>query len=301
MIKKISKIFKALALAIPLLFISQTLSAFTTGIYINQGTAESPGRLNQLIKQAKSVGIDTFVIDLTRAGPTYARNIKSVKAAGLKYVARIVVFPLGGTPAQVKNRSYWETKYKLVEKAISLGADEIQLDYIRYNTKQRPSSQNAQDVLKVVKFFKDRVKKHNVPLQMDVFGVTSFGPSTRIGQNLKLYPGVVDTICPMLYPSHFEPYKKHAVTPYQTVHKSLQAIKSQFNGKVPFRVQTYIELYNYRYKMSWAQRKEYIEAQIKAAKDAGLGGWYAWSPNNQYNILFETLGATSSVKVKNKR
>lgn len=276
-----------------IVFLSSLLYCITAlaspqGIYINAATANNTKYLNQLIQKSKQVGINTFVIDAKNMGDTYARNVAKVKSSGIKYVARVVVFPLGGTPAQVKNKAYWAKINKSVQRAVALGADEIQLDYIRYNTKQRPSSQNAKDVLEVIKYFKSQI---NVPLQIAVFGETSFGPSTRIGQNIKLYSGVIDRLCPMTYPSHYEPFRQHAKTPYKTVYKSLQGIKRQYKQNVPFKVTTYIELSNYRYKLSHEQRKDYIRAQIKATEDANFEGWYAWSPNNYYDILFETLGA----------
>ncbi len=280
------------------IFFCSTIYAETQGIYIHSGTANNTKLINQFINQSKSVGINTFVVDAKNMGETYAQNIKRIKNAGIQYVARVVVFPLGGTPSQVKSKAYWEKIYTSVDKAIKLGADEIQLDYIRYNTKQSPSNQNAQDVLKVIKFFKSRVSQHQVPLQVAVFGVTSFGPSKRIGQDIKLYDGVIDTLCPMLYPSHYEPFRQHAKTPYKTVYSSLEGIKAQYNQKVPFKVNTYIELSNYRYKLSPSQKIDYINAQIKATKDADVGGWYAWSANNHYSVLFEVLREKQPQKVK---
>ncbi len=286
----IGRSIKPLFLGFALLFVcSFSVMAANKGIYISQATAENPGRISSLIKQSKAVGINTFVVDLTRAGPTYANNIRRIKDSGLKFVARIVIFPNGANRAQMHNKAIWEQRWTLVKKAIDLGADEIQLDYIRYNTKQRPLNQNAQDVLKVIQFFKKRVAKYDVPLQIDVFGETLHYPSKRIGQNLKVFAGHVDTICPMTYPSHYEPFRQHAKTPYRTVNNSLTALKQQFGNKVPFNVITYIELYNYRYKLSRSERINYINAQIKAVKDSGFDGWYAWSPNNQYSILFEAL------------
>ncbi len=278
-----------------LLFISPVF-AIDKGIYINAGTANNSKYLDQLIRQSKAVGINTFIIDAQSMGKTYARNVERVKASGIKYVARVVVFPSGGTPSKVQSTTYWANIYTSVQRAINLGADEIQLDYIRYNTKQKPLSKNAQDVLAVIKYFKNKVKKHGVPLQVAVFGETSFGPSKRIGQDIKLYDGVIDVLCPMTYPSHYEPFRQHAQSPYGTVYKSLQGIKAQYHQKVPFKVHTYIELSNYRVKMPWSQKIKYINAQIKATKDANIGGWYAWSPNNHYKILFETLAAGNAIK-----
>ena len=62
-----------------------------------------------------------------------------------------------------------------------------------------------------------------------------------------------------------------------------------FNNKRSFRLIPWIELSNYHYKMGRSKRILYIKAQIKAAKDAKADGWYAWSPHNRYEYLFDIL------------
>jgi hypothetical protein len=273
------------------MLIMQVALASGKGIYINSSTAQNPKYLSYLIQQSKAVGIDTFVIDMERMNPSavYKKNIKMVENAGIKFVARVVVFPAGGTPDVVRSKAYWAKRYQLVQNAIDLGASAIQLDYIRYNTKQPPIDQNSKDVLAVVKYFKERTAKAGVPLQMDVFGETSYKTSPRIGQDIKLLSSQIDVLCPMLYPSHVTPFDKTYVTPYETVLKPLQAIKARFNNNVPFKIHAYIELSNYHYKMSASQKIPYIKAQLKAVKDAGVAGWYAWSANNYYDVLFQVL------------
>jgi hypothetical protein len=127
-------------------------------------------------------------------------------------------------------------------------------------------------------------------LQIDVFGITSFGPENHIGQNLKMISKTVDVICPMVYPSHFEPYVHHANTPYETVYGSLKSIQKQFaDSNQNVQLIPYIELSNYRYPLSHEKKMAYIRAQIKAAEDAGAHGWFVWSPNNLYDNLFTVL------------
>jgi len=267
---------------------------FIKGIYINQTTAESTNTLRSLIQKSKPVGISTFVIDLERTNPNYVKNIAMVKDSGLKYVARIVIFPGGGNDSQVKSKAYWEKRYKLVDAAINLGANEIQLDYIRY-THQRPASaQNAKDVHEVIKWFKYKVEKRGVPLQIDVFGIASFGESKHIGQNLVLFSNTVDAMNPMVYPSHFEPYKVHARQPYKTVHTALMSIRKQFDNKpLPFQLVPYIELSNYRFPLSKTEKLQYIKDQIRASEDANADGWYFWSAGNWYQNLFDVLKVRS--------
>ncbi|OGT57416.1 MAG: hypothetical protein A3F14_06135 [Gammaproteobacteria bacterium RIFCSPHIGHO2_12_FULL_43_28] len=259
------------------------------GIYLTQYTLENTTYLNSLIKNAKAAGIDTFVIDLSRPGKRYRENIALVKENGIKYVARIVMFPDGGTREQIKTPSYWQGKYALVKQAIDWGADEIQLDYIRYNTKQKPTSQNSEDIHEIIQWYKNKLAAQKIPLQIDVFGIASFGEAKYIGQNIKLFGPTVDAMCPMVYPSHYEPAAKHFKQPYETVYDSLMGIKEQFDDKTPFKMYAYIELSNYRFPMSRQQKVNYVKAQLRAVNDADADGWYAWSPHNRYDILFDAL------------
>lgn len=274
-------------------FPSLLLASFEQGIYVSQNTLESQ-RIDSLIKEAKEAKIDTFVIDMARISKSYGTQIQKVKDAQLKYVARVVVFPGGGSAAVVKSQAYWENVYKLVEAAVNHGADEIQLDYIRYASKNRPSHQNALDVHEVIKWFKNKLKPKNIPLQIDVFGIACQGESKYIGQDLKLFSETVDVMSPMTYPSHFEPYVLHSKNPYNAVKTLLDALNAQIGPKLPFRLIPYIETSNYRYPMSNSQKQKYILEQIRAAKDAGAVGWYAWSPNNAYANLFAALNTAQN-------
>jgi hypothetical protein len=259
------------------------------GIYITQPTAENSRVLRSLIKTAKQYGINTFVIDFRRSSRAYRKNIKLVKQNHLHYVARIVVFPHGGTRAQVLSKNYWQRKYRLVESALKLGAQEIQLDYIRYRSTQRASPHNAQDIYQVIKWFKQQLMARNIPLQIDIFGVASFRHALHIGHNIKLFADSVDVVCPMVYPSHYEPYRKHALIPYHTVLSSIRRLRAQFNNNPPFKIYPYIELYNYRYALSSAAKIRYIYQQLKAVEDSHADGWYVWSPTNKYGYLFAVL------------
>jgi hypothetical protein len=154
-------------------------NALVKGIYLTQSTMEDTKYLKYLIDHSKAVGISTFVVDLEAPSKLYAKNIQLLKDNGIHYVARIVVFPQGGHADQISSPAYWEKRYKLVADAVSYGADQIQLDYIRYNTKQPASSDNAKNIVKVVQFFKDRL---HIPLQADVFGISSYGESKHIAE-----------------------------------------------------------------------------------------------------------------------
>ncbi len=260
------------------------------GIYLTQYTAMNTTYLHQLLKNAKAAGIDTFVVDFEFPSRIYRDNIALIKEAGIQYVARITMFPGGGTAAQIRNPDIWQRKYELVKQAVDMGANAIQLDYIRYNTKQKGSPENAKDIMKIISWYKGKLAAQNIPLQIDVFGETSFGESKYIGQNAQLFAETVDVLCPMVYPSHYSPHQEHYKKPYETVHYSLQRIQKQFGENSPVKVIAYIELSNYHYpNMSRDQKQTYIKAQLQAVKDANVEGWYAWSAHNRYDNLFKVL------------
>jgi hypothetical protein len=259
------------------------------GIYLTQYTASNTRYMHYLIKQAKASGIDTFVIDVEFPNTRTRDNIALAKENGIYFVARITMFPGGGSRQQIQNPDIWQKKYGLVKLALDMGADAIQLDYIRYNTKTPKSADNAKDIMKIISWYKTKLAAQKIPLQIDVFGETSFGESPYIGQNAKLFSETVDYLCPMVYPSHYKPFDIHYQKPYETVNNSLDRIQKQFPENSPVKVIAYIELSNYHYPMSGAKRMDYIRSQIKAVKDAKVEGWYAWSAHNKYEYLFQVL------------
>ncbi len=285
----IKKCLGILLLLSSIFCMSVTQAGKIKGIYLTQYSLENTAFLTYLIKNAKAAGIDTFVVDLEKPSNRYRINLDKLKENNINYVARIVMFPEGGTQATIKNPENWQKKYRLVKLAVDWGAKEIQLDYIRYNTKQKPSAENAKDIHTIIQWYKNKLDSQNIPLQIDVFGIASFGESKYIGQNIKLFSESIDAICPMVYPSHYEPFSYHYKTPYETIYNSLTHIKKQFNNDMPIKMYAYIELSNYHYSMNQAQKIAYIKAQIKAVNDAGADGWYAWSPHNRYENLFLIL------------
>lgn len=258
------------------------------GIYITQQTMENREYLEYLIQRSRACGINTFIIDLNRVTKTYEKNLILVRNAGIKYVARVVVFPLGGNKQNVNSEAYWTSRFRLVDAAIRLGAEEIQLDYIRYEASTRASADNKHDVHRVIKWFKHKIGDR-AKLQIDVFGETTFKESPNIGQHLPTFADSVDVVCPMLYPSHFEPYQEHARKPYDIVYKAVTSMQRQFKRRTPFRVYVFVELTNYRHKLTEDQLVGYFHSQVKAVEDAGADGWYVWSAGNKYDRLFNIL------------
>jgi hypothetical protein len=258
------------------------------GIYLQANTAQNPKRLEHMISHSLETGVNTLVVDLVSPSTNYKKAVARIHEAGLRYVPRITMFAGGGNHEQVTNQDTWEERWKLASYAIELGAKDIQLDYIRYSSKTPASPLNAINVREVLRFFKKRANERGAQLQIDVFGEVSYAPSMHIGQDIGLFAQEIDAVCPMVYPSHYEPYQEHALQPYETIFGSLTALKRQM-GAQPVPVLAYIELFNYRFKMNTEERIAYIRAELRAVKEARAEGWLAWSAGNRYDILFGVL------------
>jgi hypothetical protein len=260
----------------------------TQGIYVQQNTALTKPKLDHLINNSLEVGVNTLVVDLWWPSAKYKTAVSRIQEHGLRYVPRITMFPDGGTHAQIVNQQYWEERWKLAKYALDLGAKDIQLDYIRYSSKNAASPNNALNIREVLRFFKKRINEHGGQLQIDVFGEVGLAPSMHIGQDISVFAPEIDAVCPMVYPSHYQPYAEHARQPFETVFTSLAGIKRQM-GKQQVPVLAYIELFNFRHKMNTVERVKYIRAQLRAVREAQAEGWLAWSAGNHYDLLFEIL------------
>lgn len=286
------KLWINLFISILTLFLITNAYAWDKGIYLTQYTIENPAKLDYFIREAKATGINTFVVDHDYMSSRFASAVAKIKAAGIKCVARVVVFNDGGNAQQVKSEAFWQKRMAYVDDAIKAGVDSIQLDYIRYSSKSPANPQHAKDVYEVIKWFKKRINAKSVPMEIDIFGEVSYYPSNHIGQDIKMFADSVDAVNPMVYPSHFWPYQKYSADPYKTINGSLNALSSQFGGKPPFKIHAFIEAVNYHYikKMTNAQKQKYLLEEIRAVEDAnGVNGWYVWSANNVYDNLFQVL------------
>jgi len=292
---------KIVAMIIFIFFnLARACFAWDQGIYLTQYTLENPKKLDYLLKEAKATNLNTFIVDHEYYSSHYAPALAKVKQAGIKVVSRIVVFSDGGNHKQIHSKAHWEEKLNLAYDAIKSGADVIQLDYIRYSSKEPADPQHAKDVYQIIKWFKSNINAKKVPMEIDIFGEVSYYPSLHIGQDIKLFSDSVDGVNPMVYPSHFWPYQKYSQDPYKTVNNSLNALVGQFHDKPPFKVHAFIEAANYHYlrKTSNADKQRYLLQEIRAVENAkSVSGWYVWSANNVYENLFHVL-KTNAMKNK---
>lgn len=189
----------------------------------------------------------------------------------------------------------------LAREVYARGFDEVQFDYVRFASDGSINSitypvynKTTQTKSEVMRVFFDRVsaamRESHIPVSYDVFGMTFETTSDfNIGQRLiDVYPNA-DFVSPMVYPSHYAPNyngcPNPALCPYEVVYRSLERGVSMVEatyGLPDSEVRPKMRPWLQDFDIGAVYTAELIEAQIKAARDAGASGWILWNARNVY-------------------
>lgn len=192
------------------------------------------------------------------------------------------------------NRENWEYIAQVVDLALEAGFPEIQLDYVRFPSEGKASTQvfpskagysdpNATPtdvVVAFANFIRERVKARGAVLSADIFGiVSSSGSDQGIGQELEKIAEPFDVVCPMVYPSHYARgeygIKDPNGSPYAIVHRSL----SDYVRRLPKKA---IRPWLQDFSLGVTYGKAEVRAQIKAARALGYSEYLLWNPMGRY-------------------
>lgn len=188
------------------------------------------------------------------------------------------------------SREVWKYNVDLAIEAALKGFDEIQFDYIRfpsffnlsqYKLATAPSDSKIAVINDFVRYASRRLNKYNIPISLDVFGLTTSIDNLGIGQDFKSLAKKVDYISPMVYPSHYGTgvygLELPETAPYSTVYRSMQDAKKRLNGEV-VKLRPWLQDFSLRHRYGVKEIKE----QIRAAKEIGLDSWLLWNPSSNY-------------------
>lgn len=204
----------------------------------------------------------------------------------------------GLTWLDMTNPGSWDLVIAQAQEAAAIGFDEIQFDYIRF-----PSDGNIKNItyynlpMGTKKFealntfyayLKDNLKSINIPLSIDLFGLTYWQRSDPnydlgIGQRLIDAGKYFDYISPMVYPSHYYSgimgFTNPASHPYEIVNKAIKDgnIILQ-NSSSSAQSRPWLQDFN----MGATYNSEMIKKQIKACADNNCSGWLLWNASNRY-------------------
>ena len=190
----------------------------------------------------------------------------------------------------------------LAKEGMDAGADEIQLDYVRYpvfgtkNADFHLKERNLTRVEVIRNFVREvhevTVARH-VPLSLDVFGVIALGNRLDIdalGQELSVLAPECEAISPMIYPSHYS--KGFMGFDQPGAHPELIAVGTKGAlgqiANIPHAavIRPWLQDMNYE---SPGFGPEYVRQEIKHAETAGGTGWLLWNPGQDYSYAFQVM------------
>jgi hypothetical protein len=217
---------------------------------------------------------------LTQNSPRYAIRTTSggvwTTAAGLGW-------------ADPYDKRVWDYNVSLGEAAAKAGFDEIQFDYVRFPTDgdlsaavfPKKTSQTKTNVItSFAKYAGERLKPLGVRVSADVFGLSATR-NMGIGQRPKKLGAYLDTIYPMVYPSHFGPGEYNLpdpnAQPGRTVGLALRDFDTQLTG-LKTRLVPWLQDFSLGRTYTLAD----VQDQIEAARDAGAEGFLLWNAAGVY-------------------
>ena len=184
----------------------------------------------------------------------------------------------------------------IAEIAAISGADEVQFDYIRFPAEA--GSHNAyypfevegvsrvETINSFLKGARERLRKYNVSIAVDIFGVTAWQSRNDIenlGQDLKGMAKHIDVLSPMFYPSHFhagyDGFKNPGEHPYYFIKTGVKKTKEILSGEA-VAIVPWIQGFNLR---SPNFGPNYILDQVRACREEAIAGYLIWNARNDYS------------------
>jgi hypothetical protein len=253
--------------------------------------------------------------------PDYSRAIRFAHARGITVIARITCFhdpwmagnspnlairgsnagPAGEGWLDPGNVAAQDYLVDIVKEVVDLGADEVQLDYVRFPVQDvgdakmlPPDGHRSRAITSFVSRVREAGAAKHVPISLDVFGFAASGPPGDIealGQNLKQLGPVSDAISPMVYPSHypvgFQGLEKPGDHPELVRFGTRAAVGKMVDGHAEGTIiRPWLQAAAFR---TTAFGPKYIQDEIRYAEEGGGVGWLMWDAGNNYWAVWKAL------------
>lgn len=262
---------------------------FYRGVYLNNGVVRSKKRYEKFFEQCRKYKINTLVADVQ---PRFPSNdfIRAARESGFYLVARVVVFE-GGLKQPTLPKKHLNRVLDAAEQAARSGFMEIQLDYIRFADRARIGNLSLKQryhlIASILKMATDRLRPHGVRIGADIFGRIPFNQNDRIGQRMEVFAEHLDTLYPMLYPSHFYGDPSYIKDPYKTILQGKKKAIARVGDQS--RIIAYIQGFKMKVGPSGLSYHNYIRKQIEASADSGGAGFVVWNARSSYGPFFRAL------------
>jgi hypothetical protein len=212
-------------------------------------------------------------------------------------------YPLGWLdPTNVEAQNY---VLDLVKETMDAGADEIQLDYVRFpvlGIKGADFHLEERNLVKInvirdfVRRAHELTRPRGVPLSLDVFGVIAQGRRIDIdalGQDMVLLAPECEVLSPMVYPSHYskgfygwEIPGDHPEIIGIGVKGSLEQIAGAPKDVPLAVVRPWLQAMSYK---APTYSPHYLSEEIRTGNQAGATGWLMWNPSQEYGYAWAAV------------
>ena len=254
---------------------------------------------------------------------SYAEAVKAAHAKGIRVIARVSCFNdelMARTHPRMAVRAKHGGRYKngwldpkspdaqgyvidLVKEALDNGADEIQLDYVRYPVTKIDGAdfgldpKNPRAKIEVITRFVERVhaitRARGVPLSLDVFGVIAFGQKRdieRLGQDPAELAKHAEILSPMVYPSHFDKgtvgFEEPGAHP-EIVGTGVKRILEQTGTHA--KIRPWLQAMGHQ---SPNYGPWYIQEEARSGERNGASGFLLWNPAQDYRVSWRAFAPT---------
>ena len=263
--------------------------------------------IKSVINELKENEIYVIGRIVTFKDPIYASNVTEI--AYKKADGTVWKDSNGRAWPNPYNPNSWEYPIALAKEAATLGFQEIQFDYVRFPSSEGrtktiaygfdSADKSKSDAINAfLEIVMEELMPYNVPVSVDVFGITTKrdGDFENIGQDFAKIARIVDIVCPMIYPSHYN-FNEYGITkpdlnPYALVNRALQDAHKRYSSSasgdntIKFaKIRPYLQ----DFTASWLGKGNYlvygekeVADQIQATYDCGIYDFCLWDPNNKY-------------------
>jgi hypothetical protein len=201
---------------------------------------------------------------------------------------------------------------ELAREGIEAGADEINLDYVRFpvhvdnNYAKMPAPKDRSNAIRdFVRRVHEITKPAGVMLSLDLFGVTATGQRSdieRLGQDIAIVGPEAEVIMPMVYPSHYD--KGYNGWPSPGDHPEIVGIGTKAAAAQLEKVKATTVVRSWLQAFSWRTSifgPKYVVDQAKSAETNGGVGWAMWSPACEYGAVYTGFPPKGSKDLKAAR
>ncbi len=267
--------------------------------------------------------------------PNLARAIRFAHWRGVRIILRIPCFhdpyadkrvkdgrlslkhPSMGTPVHLDwldptNKEAQDYAIDIAKEGIEAGADEIQLDYVRFPVHIGDGAAKLPDKhtrTEIIRDFVRRVKAETAPagvkLSMDLFGVAATGSRDdidRLGQDIAVMGIEGDAISPMVYPSHYDKgyngWESPGDHPEIVGIGTKAAVKMIKNANGTTVVRSWIQAFPWRTNIF---SSKYVVDQATSAEKNGGAGWLMWSPSCEYGVVWSGFPVVNKDATKDEK